>query len=38
VFDCALKARSHFYLVRPRYRKSEAVEKLQDWLRSKVQA
>lgn len=38
VFDGALKARSHVYLVKPRYRKSEAVEKLQDWLRSQVLA
>ncbi|MHC2572273.1 LysR substrate-binding domain-containing protein [Rhizobium leguminosarum] len=38
VFDGALRARSHFYLVKPRYRKSGAVDKLQDWLRSQVLA
>lgn len=38
VFDGALRARSHFYLVKPRYRKSDAVDKLQDWLRSQVQS
>ncbi|MGO7522419.1 LysR family transcriptional regulator, partial [Rhizobium brockwellii] len=37
VFDGAHRSRSHFYLVNPRYRKSGAVDKLQDWLRSQVQ-
>lgn len=37
VFDGVLRARAGFYLVKPRYRKSEAVDKLQDWLWSQVQ-
>lgn len=36
VFDGVLRARAGFYLVKPRYRKSEAVDKLQDWLWSQV--
>ncbi|MBA8879257.1 LysR substrate-binding domain-containing protein [Phyllobacterium myrsinacearum] len=34
VFDGVLLAQSGFYCVRPRYRKSDAVDKLQDWMTS----
>lgn len=37
LFAGSLKARSDFYFVKPRYRKSESVDKLQDWMRAQVQ-
>ncbi|MGD9481426.1 LysR substrate-binding domain-containing protein [Shinella sp. G-2] len=36
VFEGVLHARADFYCVRPRYRKSDAVDKLQDWMRMQV--
>lgn len=38
VFDQSLHARADFYCVWPRYRKSEAVERLRGWMRSRVAA
>lgn len=36
VFPGVLRARADFYCVRPRYRKSEAIDKLQDWMRTQA--
>lgn len=36
VFEGVLRTRADFYCVRPRYRKSDAVDKLQNWMRTQV--
>lgn len=36
VYDGVLRARADFYCVRPRYRKSEAVDTLEGWMRTQV--
>ena len=36
LFAGSLRGRSHFHLLRPRYRKSEAVDKLQAWMLSRA--
>ena len=36
LFDCSIFGRAHFHAVRPRYRKSDAVDRLLAWMTSRV--